>query len=310
MEADKGLRKSFWLYTTGSGRWSWVVLGTLILGNGGLIASVWGYGPQHIPVWAWYSLIYLTLLLGPFIAFHRLRVTWIAETEKAKEEWELERRSLKKDVDDLKKRLSEYDGFDMNFGDVINEFDVIDQQYAARIAVSHNGKRSAVGAEVKIDAFAPISKDEFVTEICRSLSPVSLWPKHCDKKYMWTPQYEDHSKFEIHRRAPVIVDVAFLIQRQADEKPVMIFGPRINNSAKVPLGDYIVVLLATGHHGNSVWRAYTVGDADDKSNRADHIKRRLVIKPLMKSIGSVLGVDHPLAKGFDHKIVLPHPSAS
>jgi hypothetical protein len=217
--------------------------------------------------------------------------------------------TLEKERDELKRTLEDYRGFDMVLGATSDDFDVMEQLYVARIAVSHNGKRTAIDASVMIEGFAPISKNTSVTAMCQSFAPVALWPKHGDRNHQWTQQHGDYGQFEVHTGVPLIVDVAFLFQLQAGGATSMNFGPRISNAARVPSGDYIVVLVATARHATPVRMAFTVGDADGEPGRPNHIKRRIVMEPLRKSIGAVLGADHWLAKEFDQKIV-PHRRAA
>jgi hypothetical protein len=278
-------KSSLRLYLPASG-WLGVAMTIAFLsGVGGLITdAVFGVSPLHMPWWGWTVLLVCIALIAPFQAFHKMNIKLF--------------------------KLESQIAVDMVLGETSDGFDVMEQMYVAGIAVSHNGKGTAVNAGVAVEGFAPISKDPFVTEMCRNLAPIALWPKHCDKSYPLAQQHADYGQFDVHATVPLTVDIAFLVQPQSNNAtPFFIFGPRISRSAHMPAGDYIVVLVTTARHATPARMAFTVGDADGESGRPSHVKRRIVIKPLRKSIASVLGDDHWLAKKFDEQIV-PHPRAA
>jgi len=63
--------QSFKEYVLATGRWGWVILVDILLGGAGAyldISGTWG-----LPRWVWVTMVGVGVLIGPFIAFHKVR---------------------------------------------------------------------------------------------------------------------------------------------------------------------------------------------------------------------------------------------
>ena len=59
-------------YVSGLGRWVWAVGVGVILSVAGGVLDV--FTDLEVPTWAWLLVAYVTAIVAPFIAFHRLRI--------------------------------------------------------------------------------------------------------------------------------------------------------------------------------------------------------------------------------------------
>jgi ABC-type multidrug transport system fused ATPase/permease subunit len=69
------VRESIKKYILALGRWGWVVMGILA---GDIVGIATSYiSSQHqfvMPIWGWWLILILVLLIAPFLAFHKMRI--------------------------------------------------------------------------------------------------------------------------------------------------------------------------------------------------------------------------------------------
>jgi hypothetical protein len=70
------MRKSLKEYITALGHWGWVVAVILVGDIYGIISSYLSSSNANfvLPIWAWWVILVVILILSPFIAFHKLRL--------------------------------------------------------------------------------------------------------------------------------------------------------------------------------------------------------------------------------------------
>jgi hypothetical protein len=189
----------------------------------------------------------------------------------------------------LAQRLAAYSDPTLSFGETKIEYRIGSMKYEsiARIALSHDGVRSVGNTRVRVVGLAPIcpnAKDQ-VRDLCHSLPPFFLKTK-----------FDELDVFELHNQlSPEWIDVAFMVKGCT-----ILFLIRSKAGVKgsdrpVPLGDYVIVLEASGHNARPALGVFLIGDRGDE----------LVFQRLPKPIGEVLGPDHDLARRFDVKRAAP-----
>ena len=63
--------QSFKEYVLATGRWGWVILVDILLGGAGAYLDI--SGTWELPRWVWVTMVGVAVLIGPFIAFHKIR---------------------------------------------------------------------------------------------------------------------------------------------------------------------------------------------------------------------------------------------
>lgn len=63
--------QSFKEYVLVTGRWGWVILVDILLGGAGAYLDI--SGTWELPRWVWVTMVCVAVLVGPFMAFHKIR---------------------------------------------------------------------------------------------------------------------------------------------------------------------------------------------------------------------------------------------
>jgi hypothetical protein len=240
------------------------------------VDAVWNTKPQNLPLIAWLCLVITIVVVANYSAFQRLH----DEQEQKRKDYET--------------RLAAYDDPDLVLSDPIVEL-AGGGLWIARIALRHTGSRSVQNTKVRVIGISPIKSTPSLIAECREIVPAMLAPKN-----------EAPGPFELHSQSSATcVEVAFY--RQNDVRIFFAVSPIHSHLPlqMLPVGDYLVVLQATGHNAHEALCACVLGDLTKDSEVDGEQDHELVFRPLTKQIGDVLGKDHPLAKEFDHRINPP-----